>query len=174
MKHRPPNRQRRRQVQVRASPTTSTDASKPEAIEAPVPESPALTEVSRPTTIPWMPVLYVSSLIFFCAWYMAPSLFRSWFFSSDEYVIVAEIIRFLHLDFRQHFFERGPRRIYVGQTSDDFKHQKLSTYQVPLTLYVKGRQWVARGLLASGFRWFFPPRPMKYPALEQPITTEPR
>jgi len=105
MKHRPPNRQRRRQVQVRASPTTSTDASKPEAIEAPVPESPALTEVSRPTTIPWMPVLYVSSLIFFCAWYMAPSLFRSWFFSSDEYVIVAEIIRFLHLDFRQHFFD---------------------------------------------------------------------
>jgi predicted N-acyltransferase len=71
-------------------------------------------------------------------------------------------------------FERGPRRIYVGQTSDDFKHQKLSTYQVPLTLYVKGRQWVARGLLASGFRWFFPPRPMKYPALETLPPTDPQ
>jgi predicted N-acyltransferase len=62
-------------------------------------------------------------------------------------------------------FERGPRRIYVGQTSDDFKHQKLSTFQVPLTLYTKGVRWIVRGLLASGFGWFFPPRPVKYPGL---------
>ena len=55
--------------------------------------------------IPWVPVLYVSGLIVFAAWYMFSSLFRSWYFSSDEYVIVAEVIRFLHFDFQQHFFD---------------------------------------------------------------------
>ena len=103
MKHRPPNRQRRRQAQARRLQPTNTEAAK-----APVPETSVLTEVTpsnQPMTIPWIPILYVSSLIVFAAWYMVPSLFRSWFFSSDEYVIVAEVIRFLHLDFRQHFFD---------------------------------------------------------------------
>jgi predicted N-acyltransferase len=71
-------------------------------------------------------------------------------------------------------FERGARRIYVGQTSDDFKHQKLSTYQVPLTLYAKGLRWITRGLLATRFDWFFPPRPMKYPAPQTPLMTASR
>lgn len=37
--------------------------------------------------------------------YLRPALFRTWFFSSDEYVIAAEVIRFSNLDFRQHFFD---------------------------------------------------------------------
>lgn len=61
-------------------------------------------------------------------------------------------------------FVRGPRRIYVGQTSDEFKHQKLSTFQVPLNLFVKGRRWLTRQFLAARFEWFFPERPMRYPA----------
>jgi predicted N-acyltransferase len=71
-------------------------------------------------------------------------------------------------------FERGPRRIYVGQTSDDFKHQKLSTFQVPLTLYAKGLRWITRGLMAARFDWFFPPRPVKYPVLQSTPLDAPR
>jgi hypothetical protein len=37
--------------------------------------------------------------------YLRPALFRTWFFSSDEYVIAAEVIRFSNLDFRQRFFD---------------------------------------------------------------------
>jgi hypothetical protein len=37
--------------------------------------------------------------------YLSRTLSRLWFFSSDEYVIAAEVIRFCHWDFRQHFFD---------------------------------------------------------------------
>jgi predicted N-acyltransferase len=68
-------------------------------------------------------------------------------------------------------FERGPRRIYVGQTSDDFKHQKLSTFQIPLRIYAKGVRLIPRALMGARFDWFFPARPMKYPAAEtRPLT----
>jgi predicted N-acyltransferase len=60
-------------------------------------------------------------------------------------------------------FARHPRRIYVGQTSDDFKHQKLSTFQYPLSIYVKGHHWLVNLCTALRFEWFFPPREMKYP-----------
>jgi hypothetical protein len=36
---------------------------------------------------------------------MWSSLFRTWFFSSDEYVFAAEVIRFTRGDFHQHFFD---------------------------------------------------------------------
>jgi dolichyl-phosphate-mannose-protein mannosyltransferase len=49
--------------------------------------------------------LYVVLLLSTAACYMTPALFRSWYFSSDEYVFAAEVIRFLHLDFRQQFFD---------------------------------------------------------------------
>ena len=49
--------------------------------------------------------LFVSALVAFSAWYLAPSLFRAWFYRSDEYVVIGEIIRFLHVDFRQHYFD---------------------------------------------------------------------
>jgi predicted N-acyltransferase len=67
-------------------------------------------------------------------------------------------------------FARAPRRVLVGQTSDEFKHQKLSAFQVPLSLYVKGCNRAADLLLACCFDLFFPPRPVKYPgeALGQP------
>ena len=61
-------------------------------------------------------------------------------------------------------FERGPKHIFVGQTSDDFKHQKLSSHQVPLFVYAKGIKLIPRRLMASHFSWFFPNRPMKFPA----------
>ncbi|MGE5207621.1 MAG: glycosyltransferase family 39 protein, partial [Chlamydiota bacterium] len=37
---------------------------------------------------------------------MEPCLFRAWYYYSDEYVYAAEVIRFLHLDFHQHFFDQ--------------------------------------------------------------------
>ncbi len=60
-------------------------------------------------------------------------------------------------------FERRPRMIYVGQTTDDVKHEKLGAYQIPLTLYVKARRPLVRSVLAVRFNWFFPDRPLKYP-----------
>ena len=53
----------------------------------------------------WLAILFLAGTVGYEAWYMAPSLMRAWYFSSDEYVLVAEVIRFLHLDFRQHFFD---------------------------------------------------------------------
>jgi predicted N-acyltransferase len=61
-------------------------------------------------------------------------------------------------------FERGPQRIYVGQTSDEFKHQKLSSFQIPLSIYVKGTHPLVNTLLKTAFGLFFPPRPMQFPA----------
>jgi len=61
-------------------------------------------------------------------------------------------------------FQRRPRRIYIGQTSDEFKHQKLSSFQVPLSIYVKGTHPVINALVKNAFGLFFPPRPMQYPA----------
>ena len=68
-----------------------------------LPPAPSLAAPLRP--VPWPALVFLAGVIAFEAWYMAPSLFRSWYFSSDEYVMVAEVIRFLHLDFRQHFFD---------------------------------------------------------------------
>lgn len=59
-------------------------------------------------------------------------------------------------------FARGPNRIYVGQASDDFKHQKLSTFQVPLSVYFKGCKLAIRQLIAWCPNLFFPPRPLRY------------
>ncbi len=49
--------------------------------------------------------LFVSALVAFSAWYLTPSLFRAWFYRSDEYAVIGEVLRFLHLDFRQHYFD---------------------------------------------------------------------
>lgn len=49
--------------------------------------------------------VFVSALVAFSAWMLAPSVGRAWFYRSDEYPIVGETIRFLHLDFRQHYFD---------------------------------------------------------------------
>jgi len=60
-------------------------------------------------------------------------------------------------------FQRGPRRIFIGQTSDEFKHQKLSGFQVPLSIYVKGTHPIINALIKNAYGLFFPPRPMQYP-----------
>lgn len=49
--------------------------------------------------------VFLALLIGFAVRYMWPLLFRTWFFSSDEYVFAAEAIRFTQGDFRQHFFD---------------------------------------------------------------------
>lgn len=48
---------------------------------------------------------YVSAIVIVTSAYMRVAFERSWFLNSDEYVIAAEIIRFVQLDFRQHFFD---------------------------------------------------------------------
>jgi 4-amino-4-deoxy-L-arabinose transferase-like glycosyltransferase len=53
----------------------------------------------------------VTAFLFLCYWigfaytYLSETIFRIWFFSSDEYVLAAEIIRFSQFDFHQHFFD---------------------------------------------------------------------
>jgi len=49
--------------------------------------------------------LYLLVVVFFSFHYLAVGLSRSWFYSSDEYVFAAEIIRFLHLDPHQYYFD---------------------------------------------------------------------
>jgi predicted N-acyltransferase len=60
-------------------------------------------------------------------------------------------------------FQRRPQRIYIGQTSDEFKHQKLCGFQIPLSIYVKGSHPVINAIIKNAFGLFFPPRPMQYP-----------
>lgn len=48
---------------------------------------------------------FLCLLISFCVPLMWSSVVRPWFFNSDEYVLVGEVIRFVQLDFRQHFFD---------------------------------------------------------------------
>ena len=50
-------------------------------------------------------LIYLAILLTFSLRYLLVSLSRSWFFSSDEYVIAAEVIRFLRLDLHQRFFD---------------------------------------------------------------------
>ena len=59
--------------------------------------------------------LYLTLLIAFAVRYMWSSVFRTWFFSSDEYVVAAEVIRFAQLDFRQHFVDMpGTPLMFLG------------------------------------------------------------
>src|SRR5262249_8412979 len=53
----------------------------------------------------YLAAAYLAGLVAFGIYSLGPSLSRSWYFSSDEYVFAAEVIRFLHLDFRQRFFD---------------------------------------------------------------------
>jgi hypothetical protein len=50
-------------------------------------------------------IAYLTLVVTFAAKYMQQGLWRSWFFSSDEYVFGAEVIRFANFDFHQHFFD---------------------------------------------------------------------
>jgi len=62
----------------------------------------------RPAPARWekiAPRWFVCALVVFSAWNLAPSVGRAWFYRSDEYPIAGEIIRFLHLDFQQHYFD---------------------------------------------------------------------
>jgi predicted N-acyltransferase len=83
-----------------------------------------------------------------------------------DYELNAECDLYFNLFFEtlDAVFARSPGRVFVGQTSDDFKHQKLSAFQVPLSLYVKGCNRLVDTLLSRCFDMFFPPRPLKYPA----------
>jgi hypothetical protein len=49
--------------------------------------------------------VYLAILLAFSFRYMLVTLSRSWFFSSDEYVIAGEVIRLLGFDFHQHYFD---------------------------------------------------------------------
>jgi len=50
-------------------------------------------------------VLFLALLLTYSLKDLLVSLSRSWFFSSDEYVFAAEVIRFLNLDFHQRYFD---------------------------------------------------------------------
>jgi predicted N-acyltransferase len=61
-------------------------------------------------------------------------------------------------------FRRGAQKIWIGQTTDVLKHEKLGCFQVPRSVYVKACHWAVRPILETGFSWFFPPRPLLYPS----------
>lgn len=54
----------------------------------------------------WLPRIFIAGLIAYSAFYLAPAIFRGWYFNSDEYVVIAEVIRFANLDFHQRFFDQ--------------------------------------------------------------------
>ena len=58
-------------------------------------------------------------------------------------------------------FRSGSAKIQVGQSADDFKHQKFSCFQKPLSLYIKGARPMERFLIRRLFSVFFPPREIR-------------
>lgn len=54
--------------------------------------------------------------------------------------------------------------IHVGQSADEFKHQKLGCHQRPLYFYIKGIDWATRQLLERFGRKMFPDRFVPSPA----------
>jgi len=55
---------------------------------------------------------FLGILLVYAYAYLHITLFRTWYFNSDEYVFAAEVVRFLHLDFRQQFFDI-PGTVYM-------------------------------------------------------------
>src|SRR5258705_1775475 len=59
--------------------------------------------------------LFLAMLLLYVLRFMWSGLFRTWYFSSDEYVVGAEVIRFAEKDFNQHFFDMpGTPFIFLG------------------------------------------------------------
>jgi hypothetical protein len=50
-------------------------------------------------------IAFLVALLAYTVGYMWAGLIRSWYFSSDEYVVVAEVIRFAQHTYGQHFFD---------------------------------------------------------------------
>jgi hypothetical protein len=86
-----------------AMPAAQTTAAASSAPPVATPSPPRSALFARAADL--AAALYLAALIAFALYHMWSSLFRVWFFSSDEYVFAAEAIRFLNLDFRQHFFD---------------------------------------------------------------------
>ncbi len=45
-------------------------------------------------------------LIALSAWYLIPGIFRAWFYNSDEYAVIGEVIRFVQFNFQQQYFDQ--------------------------------------------------------------------
>jgi len=65
----------------------------------------AILDFARGRTAGLALAAYGALLACFSMAWLRSSLARSWFFSSDEYVFAAEVIRFLRLNFHQSFFD---------------------------------------------------------------------
>ncbi len=64
----------------------------------------ALRELASSVATSPATYVLVALLAYSTAW-MWPTLFKAWFYRSDEYVYIAEVIRFAEGDFRQQLFE---------------------------------------------------------------------
>lgn len=70
-------------------------------------------------------------------------------------------------------FRQGCDRLLVGQSADDFKHQKLSCRQRPLSFFIKGVNFTSRVVIPHAFGMLFPAQPIRFPNVEseEPQTT---
>jgi predicted N-acyltransferase len=60
-------------------------------------------------------------------------------------------------------FRQGCGQLLVGQSADDFKHQKLGCRQRPLYFYIKGVDLASRIVIPRAFNVLFPRQPLKFP-----------
>jgi putative effector of murein hydrolase LrgA (UPF0299 family) len=95
----------KRQKRWRASKAAPGAAGTLEAAEPINPPAPLfrLERLKEPAAI--FTILYVAGLMATSYRYLSVTLARTWFYSSDEYVAVAEVIRFSTGSFRQHFID---------------------------------------------------------------------
>jgi hypothetical protein len=98
------NRSRENNALAKAQIKTST-VEEPAQVEPAAPREPCFTleRLKQPAVI--FTIVYVVALAATSYRYLSAALARTWFYSSDEYVAVAEVIRFSTGDFRQHFID---------------------------------------------------------------------
>lgn len=65
-------------------------------------------------------------------------------------------------------FRRQVAEIIVGQSADDFKHQKLGCHQKTLSFFVKGIDWGTRQVIRHAFHVLFPSHPLRIDAADEP------
>src|SRR5262249_32569865 len=98
-------------------------------------------------------------IVAFACSLFTPAVYHQIFVGYDK-AVNAEHDLYFNLFFHavDHAYRQKVGVIHVGQSADEFKHQKLGCHQRPLYFYIKGIDWATRQLFGHFSRSMFPAR----------------
>ncbi|MFN0051440.1 MAG: GNAT family N-acetyltransferase [Planctomycetales bacterium] len=131
-----------------------------------------------PEQTAWTFIFQGERIVAFAVSLFTPAVYHQMFVGYDA-SLNAEHDLYFNLFF--HAMDRAYRQncgvIHVGQSADEFKHQKLGCHQRPLCFYIKGTDWLGRQILGRFGNAIFPPRPARAddlpPDAQRPSQTPP-